>query len=133
MVLGSTPELVDLLVAREGLDVALIDHMAPAVSAMRGLGQQDWDDVGVTASNWLDEVSSFNGKMDVICGDNPFIFLKFSEQWCRLLERLYAYLAPNGRLLIRGFFKPEVPFNIDRYFHESLDRDRAARPESTVR
>lgn len=116
MVMGSTPELVDLMLRQGGLNLRIMDNFEPAVNAMRLLGKSDWTDVSIIMSDWLKRVDTLKNSLDIICGDNPFLFLKYLDEWQKLIEMLNFYLKPGGRIIMRGFFKPAELFDFDPYF-----------------
>ncbi|MBC2715776.1 MAG: hypothetical protein HF978_10750 [Desulfobacteraceae bacterium] len=130
MVLGATPELVDLLLGQKGLKVKIMDHFEASVKAMEILGHSDWSTVEISFSDWLTRADNLTAGINVILGDNAFLFLKFPNEWRKLIENLNSYLVEGGRIVARGFFKPGVTFNFQSYFDKSLSRIQAINQKS---
>ncbi len=124
MVLGSTPELVDLLLRQQGLRVVILDNFEPSVRAMEKLGQENWTSVKIILSDWLTKVNPLNESLDLILAHNSFIFLQFPEMWEKLFKILRGYLDINGRIVARCFFAPSRPFNFETFFEQTFNRLR---------
>lgn len=121
MILGATPEYVNLLLQEKAKTIVIVDYYGPNVKAMETLGGRDWSSVEVVHSDWMTENARMKGKFDVVFGDNSFIFTRYPEDWKRLFRTLFKYLKPGGRIIARCLFQPDVPFDYHRYVNELMD------------
>ena len=129
LILGATPEFVNLLLRRKAKKIVVIDHYEPHVKAMDILGGQDWSSVEVVLSDWRTENKNLEKTFNVILGDNAFLFTRYPEDWKNLSRILHGYLAPGGRFVLRSFFKPTKPFDFDHHLDETLKRVMEIRQE----
>ncbi len=121
LILGSTPELVDLL-NRRGCAVTIIDNNETVIKAMEILSQTNWAQVQIVCASWLEEQEALHGAFEVILGDNPLLFIRYPEDWHKLLGILKRYLVTDGRIIMRGFFRPVVPVAFEPFVEASLNR-----------
>ena len=59
LVLGATPELVDLALELNANKVVSVERNPEVMEAMRQLGKKDWTEVQLVAGNWLEEAPGF--------------------------------------------------------------------------
>lgn len=103
LVLGSTPELVDLAVALGSARVVSMELDAETIIAMKSLSKEDWEGVELICGNWLDQRKEFEGDFTFVCSDGGPMFLTFPDQWQRLFEVVHSYLALGGKLVTKAW------------------------------
>ena len=80
LVLGATPELVDMAL-RLGADrVVSIERNPEIMAAMRQLGEEDWSSVQMVVGDWLEHRSEFHAAFNCIVCDGGLLFLEFPGQ-----------------------------------------------------
>lgn len=96
LVLGVTPELVDLAVRHDARRIVSMERHQPVISAFRQLATEDWGRVELRCADWLEDDPDLHGQFDRIFCDGGLLFLCFAEQWERLLALMRRYLGANG-------------------------------------
>jgi SAM-dependent methyltransferase len=101
LILGTTPELIDMLLGT-GVDrIAAIERDPDTVEAMRRLATRDWAGVELIAGDWLDPRPAWRSAFDLVLCDGGLIFLPFPDGWRALLAVVGDYLKPGGRFVTR--------------------------------
>ena len=111
LVLGATPELVDIL-NDLGSPVTCLDWSADIFEAMRRLARTDWSRVRFRHGDWRSVVPDFANSFGCMASDGGPLFLHFPEEWRAVSSAAHGYLLPGGRWITRGIDWPrsEVPF-----------------------
>jgi len=122
LILGVTPELVDLAVRKKSSRVVAMDYSRPAFSAMRMLGRENWDLVEALRNEWQNFMPELEGALDIILGDGSLTMLAFPAEWEQILKDTHRYLVPGGRMILRLSFQPEEAFNLELYMKETFSR-----------
>ena len=98
LILGSTPELIDLAI-RSGVKIIVrIDQSMEILDAMEQLAEEDWDHVESHSRDWLSDNPPLAGQFDLIWSDGGPLFLPFPSHWSTLFERVASWLKPGGLL-----------------------------------
>ena len=80
MILGSTPEFVDLLISRNCLNIASIDNNKENhLSMLKLCNAQNKDKLSFVNSNWLNQGDEGKLSYDIIVGDISHYFLSFPD------------------------------------------------------
>lgn len=96
LVLGATPELIDLMIERQASRVVAMDISLETWLAVQGMGRHRWSDVEWIHGDWLTPAPALQGAVDVICCDGGTLFLDWPTGWRRLFEVAFETLAPGG-------------------------------------
>ena len=107
LVLGATPELVDMAVRLGASRVVSIERNPEIMAAMRQIGREDWSSVELVVGNWLDDRSAFHGAFNYIACDGGLLFLDYPGQWNCLFELVYTYLTPGGAFVAKEWAEPK--------------------------
>jgi SAM-dependent methyltransferase len=127
LVLGATPELVDMLVRLPACRVVSVDQSPAALPAMRKFAAADWSGVEAIVSDWRQPLPALEGSFDVAVGHGPFCFLPFPGDWRLLLDNLRRYLVPGGVIVSGEMFLPAEPFDFGRRCAAAVAEFEAAR------
>jgi SAM-dependent methyltransferase len=122
LILGVTPELVDLAVRKKSSRVIAMDCSRPAFTAMRIFGRENWDRVEALPNEWQIFLPDLEGTLDMVLGDGSLTMLAFPAEWEQILKNTHRYLGPGGRMILRLPFQPEEPFNLEMYMKETFSR-----------
>jgi SAM-dependent methyltransferase len=122
LVLGATPELVDLALQKGASRVIAMDWQAPVFPAMRRLGRENWEQVESLVSDWRTFVPELEGALDLVVGDGSLTMVPFPEDWETVFRHLWRYLVPGGRVFLRLAIRLEEPFDFDPYLDRTLAR-----------
>jgi SAM-dependent methyltransferase len=106
LVLGATPELVDMAVRLKAERVVSIERNPEIMAAMRQLGEEDWSGVQMIVADWLEQRHEFRAAFNCIVCDGGLLFLEFPGQWERLFELVHGYLAPGGVFVAKEWAEP---------------------------
>ena len=101
LVLGATPELVDMLLRSRVPRIAAIELHAETMEAMRRLASEDWSRVELVVGDWRDPRPAWESAFDAVLCDGGFMFLAFPDDWRRTLSTVHHALRPGGRLVAR--------------------------------
>jgi SAM-dependent methyltransferase len=102
LVMGATPELIDMLLA-EGVDrVAAIDAHPETMEAMRRLASEDWSRVELVLGDWRVARPAWASAFDVVLCDGGLMFLPFPDDWRKVLTAVHDYLRPGGRFVTKS-------------------------------
>jgi ubiquinone/menaquinone biosynthesis C-methylase UbiE len=114
LVLGATPEPRDLAL-KNGLKTYAVDISRDMLKKYTALMKYENHPNNIQKTgNWLD-MKFKKGYFNIIMGDASFNNLATRKQNARLLGKLKSMLAPNGFLVLRQFFKPQLrPIPIKR-------------------
>jgi hypothetical protein len=133
LILGATPELIDLAVAECARRIVAMDWSAPAFAAMRRLGRRDWSGVETLCWDWREPCPALLGRMEAVLGDGSLILLPFPRDWERVFRRLHEMLRPHGVVVVRCAFAPTAPVDAVACCQEAcraFDAACAAAPET---
>ena len=127
LVLGVTPELVDMVLDAGASRTLVMEIRAEAIQAMRQLAQRPWDGAEFVLGDWRDHRPELDGQFDVVIGHGTLLFLKHPDEWRAAIEHFRRYLADGGLLILRTFLMPPGGAAFDKTYHRILDRfDRVA-------
>jgi hypothetical protein len=102
LVMGATPELIDMLLA-DGVDrVTAIDGHPETMEAMRRLAREDWSRVERVAGDWRESRPAWASAFDRVLCDGGLMFLPFPDNWRRVLRLIHGYLRPGGRFVTKA-------------------------------
>ncbi len=137
LVLGATPELVDMALRLGAERVVSIERNPEIMAAMRQLGEEDWSGVQMVVGDWLEQRPDFHAAFNCIVCDGGLLFLKFPGQWERLFELVHCYLVPRGVFVAKEWAEPEgdrdyeiVKSDLIRTFeqqHSMMDAEQMAK------
>ena len=122
LILGVTPELVDLAVRKNASRVIAMDNHQQAFFAMRKLGRENWEQVEALRNAWQKFVPELEGELDLVLGDGSLTMLAFPSEWEQILKDTHRYLVPGGRMILRLSFQPDEAFDFELYMRETLSR-----------
>jgi SAM-dependent methyltransferase len=132
LVLGATPELVDMLLTEEVGRVALIDLHAETIEAMRRLATRDWSGVETVVGDWRDPRPAWDSAFDRILSDGGLMFLEFPEDWRRALTLIHGYLRPGGRLVITSTGMSPTEAGFGHHYARAIADFERERPALTA-
>ncbi len=128
MVMGATPELVDMLLCSAADRVVSFDAHPETIEAMRRLAGEDWSRVEIVVGDWCNPRPEFEFSFDLILCEGGLLFLAFPERWRQVFNLVRTYLKPGGRMLYKTFsVSPTVPSFLDQYA-QAIARFEADRP-----
>jgi SAM-dependent methyltransferase len=119
LVLGTTPELVDMALELKVKKVVSIERNPEVIEALRQLGTQDWTKVHLIADDWMEERPDFYSSFNCVVCDGGLLFLKYPGQWERLFKLVYHYLVPGGVFVAKEWAEPPGDRDYDQ-FKENL-------------
>jgi hypothetical protein len=128
LVLGATPELIDMAVELGASPIVSIEHFPTVIQAFRSLGKHDWSGVEFIAGDWLDERPQLHGAFTCVVCDGGTLFLRYPDQWDRLFAIVRAYLDPSGIFASRGWAEPPGERDYDSLVEEHIEAFNAAGP-----
>jgi SAM-dependent methyltransferase len=99
LVLGATPELIDMLLTEKIGRIAAIDRHPETIEAMRRLASQDWSRVELVVGDWRDPRPDWDATFDLALCDGGLNFLPFPDGWRTVLAAIRGHLRPGGRLV----------------------------------
>ncbi|MEM9303366.1 MAG: class I SAM-dependent methyltransferase [Pseudomonadota bacterium] len=100
LVLGATPELIDLALDLGSDRVVSMDWNADTFEAMRRTARNDWQRVDFVHQEWTSPKPEFAGQFGSVLCDGGAMFLP-SEQWEDVSSHVHAYLRPGGLWIAR--------------------------------
>jgi SAM-dependent methyltransferase len=106
LVIGATPELVDLALELNAKKVVSVERNSEIMEAMRQLGTKNWTEVQLLAGNWLEEHPDFYSSFNCVVCDGGLLFLEYPGQWERLFKLVYSYLVPGGVFVVKEWAEP---------------------------
>jgi len=107
LILGATPELVDMAVRLEADRVVSVERNPEIMAAMQQLAGEDWSSVEMVVGDWLEDRTAFHGAFNYIACDGGLLFLESPGQWNRLFELVYSYLATGGVFVAKEWAEPD--------------------------
>ncbi len=128
MVMGATPELVDMLLCSAADRVVSFDAHPETIEAMRRLAGEDWSRVEIVVGDWRNPQPEFAFSFDLILCEGGLLFLAFPEDWRQVFSLVSTYLKPGGRMLYKSFsVSPTAPSFRDLYAQAitRFDADRS--------
>src|SRR5262245_34450086 len=102
LVMGATPELIDMLLTEGVGRVAAVDGHAETMEAMRRLAGQDWAGIERVVGDWRIPRPAWDSAFDGVLVDGGLLFLPFPDGWREVLAVIRNYLRPGGRLVTTG-------------------------------
>lgn len=128
LILGATPELVDLANDFGCPHIVAMDWNADTFEAMRRIARTDWNRVRFRHGNWTISVPEFGGAFGCVACDGGPLFLRYPGEWRATSEAAYGYLEPGGRWVSRAVDWPsgDPPFEACLALH--VDEFLARRP-----
>jgi hypothetical protein len=106
IVLGSTPELIDMAVDAGAERIVSIERSPTVIEAFRELGRNDWSRVQFIVGDWLEDRPEFHSRFNCIMCDGGILFLQYPGQWSRLFEVVHSYLEPGGIFAAKSWAEP---------------------------
>lgn len=122
LILGATPELVDLAIERGAARVYAVDSNEPIFGAMRRLAGRDWSKVVPLVEDWRNLREDLCPDVDLALGDGSFCLVDFPDGWKALLGALKRCLKPSGTGIFRTMFNPVVPLDVAKCCADLLAR-----------
>jgi SAM-dependent methyltransferase len=101
LVMGTTPELIDLLLDKAVDRITAVERDPDTIEAMRRLATRDWAGVELVPGDWLDPRPAWRSAFDLVLCDGGLIFLPFPDDWRAVLTVVGSYLRPGGRFVTR--------------------------------
>ena len=98
LILGSTPELVDLAIRGGVKNIVRMDSSVEILEAMEQLAEENWNHVETHSRDWLSDNPSLAERFDLIWSDGGPLFLPFPSHWSILFEQVASWLKPGGLL-----------------------------------
>jgi len=127
LVLGATPELIDLLVEQRASELTVVDMCQEQWDAIQGFGRADWSSVEWICGDWLEPIASLRGRLDYVCCDGGTLFLEWSKGWRRLFEVAFDSLAPGGVFVTKAQDMTGYGATAREIFDDHVGRFEAAR------
>ena len=118
LILGSTPELIDLAIRSGVKNIVRMDSSMEILEAMEQLAEENWSHVETYSRDWLSDNPSWAGRFDLIWSDGGPLFLPFPSHWSILFEQVASWLKPGGLL--------ETKIQSPPFDAEETDRKRQA-------
>jgi len=127
LVMGATPELVDMLLT-EGVDrVAALELHPETMEAMRRLASEDWSRVELVVGDWRDARPTWNSAFDLALCEGGLMFLPFPDDWRRVLGVIHGYLRPGGRLVTTTSSVPPGETGFQDHYAQAIARFESER------
>ena len=118
LVLGATPELVDMALELDATKVVSVEHNPEIMEAMREVGKKDWTKVQLVVGDWLEERPDFYSFFNCIVCDGGLLFLEYPGQWERLFKLAHNYLVPGGVFVAKEWAEPPGSPDYDQFKEE---------------
>lgn len=122
LILGATPELVDLSIDEGVRRVTSLELKPEILAGMRRIGERGWKYVETLTGNWLDHRPDFDGAFDAVLCDGGLLFLDFPDSWRALLENIGRYLKMDGCAAVSAYCIPPDAPGFEEYKHDRLSR-----------
>ncbi len=107
LVLGATPELVDMAVSLRAGRVTSIERNSEIMIAMQQLSGEDWSSVEMIVGNWLEDRPAFRSAFNCIVCDGGLLFLAYPAQWEQLFKLVSGYLIRGGVFVAKEWAEPD--------------------------
>jgi hypothetical protein len=128
LVMGSTPELIDLLVRAKVDRVAAIDAHAETQEAMRRLASEDWSRVELVVADWRHRRPRWDAAFERVLCHGGLHFVAFPDGWREVLGIFHGYLRPGGRLVTSSFSVALTAMTARDAYTEAVAAFEAERP-----
>jgi SAM-dependent methyltransferase len=129
MVMGATPELIDMLLV-EGIDrVAAIDLHPETMEALRRLASKDWARVELVVGDWREPRAAWSTTFDLVLCDGGLMFLPFPDDWRTVLAVIHGYLRPGGRLVASQASVAPTETSFRDHYAQAIARFDSERPD----
>jgi SAM-dependent methyltransferase len=128
LILGSTPELIDMAVGAGAERVVSIERSPTVIEAFRTLAEKDWSGVQSISGDWLEDRPEFHGRFNCIMCDGGILFLEYPGQWDRLFAVVHSYLEPGGFFAAKGWAEPPGDWNSEELAETQIAAFKASRP-----
>jgi SAM-dependent methyltransferase len=128
VVMGATPELIDMLLT-EGVDrVAAIDLHPETMEAMRRLASEDWSRVELVVGDWRDPRPGWDCAFDLMLCEGGLMFLPFPDEWRKVLAVIHSYLRPGGRMVTTTVSVSPSEAGFQVHYAQAIARFESERP-----
>ncbi len=125
LILGCTPELVDMVLEENPLRVTIMDRFPPNVTAMKKMATKNWSRVEVIIRDWRTPLDDLTDRYNIVLGDGPFTFLRFPDDYLLICRNLNRYISDGGLVVIRNMVWMErSPDELDSYYRQIMNRLR---------
>ena len=123
LILGCTPELVDMVLEENPLRVTIMDWFPPNIAAMKKMAAKNWSRVEVIIRDWRTPLDDLKDRYNIVLGDGPFTFLGFPEDYLLICRNLNRYVSDGGLVVIRNMVWMEgSPDELDTYYRQTMNR-----------
>ena len=130
LILGCTPELVDMVLEENPLRVTIMDRFPPNVTAMKKMATKNWSRVEVIIRDWRTPLDDLTDRYNIVLGDGPFTFLRFPDDYLLICRNLNRYVSDGGLVVIRNMVWMEgSPDELDAYYRHIMNRLRECKLE----
>lgn len=129
LVLGSTPELIDMAVGAGSERIVSIERSPTVIRAFRTLAEKDWSGVQSIVGDWLEDRPEFHGRFNCIMCDGGILFLEYPGQWDRLFKVAHSCLEPGGIFAAKGWAEPPGDWNYEDMVEAHIGAFKASRPD----
>lgn len=115
LILGLTPELVDLALDLMPTRTSVMEIRQVAVEALRHLRGRDWSSVEFLLDDWRHQHQGLRESFDAVLGHGSLVLLAFPQDWLTTLKNVHDFLVPGGLLILRTFHMPSGghPFEVN--------------------
>jgi len=121
LILGVTPELIDLAITESIEHIAVVDIRGHAFEDLKIHASKDWESVEFIHSDWRANVPHFAAAFNLILGHGSFVHLEYPDWWIKTLDLLNLYLINNGKIVLRTFFRPNRAIDFRIFFQDNVD------------
>lgn len=106
LIMGLTPELVDLSVSKKANRTTVMEVRAAAIEELPLVAKEDWGDVEFLRADWRSRNANLQGRFSLVLGHGSFVHLDFPDEWISVLQTLSTYLLRDGRIVLKVFCRP---------------------------
>jgi hypothetical protein len=131
LVLGATPELVDMAVELGAETVASIERFPAVMEAMRQVATHDWSSVKMVPGDWLEDRPEFHVAFNCIFCDGGLLFLNYPDQWEQLFMLVRRNLEPRGVFVAKMWSEPPGDRDYDTLVKTLIASFQAGNTERT--
>ena len=123
LILGCTPELVDMVLEENPLRVTIMDWFPPNIAAMKKMATKNWSRVEVIIRDWRTPLDDLTDRYNIVLGDGPFTFLRFPDDYLLICRNLNRYVSDGGLVVIRNMVWMEGSLDeLDTYYRQTMNR-----------
>jgi hypothetical protein len=122
MILGLTPELVDMAV-RAGVERPVVYEVrGDVVEALKRMATEDWSNVEFLIDDWRNFRPELEAKFDVLIGHGTLLFIPYPDKWRAVLHYFHRYLVKGGVFISRNINRPEGGYPLEANYERILRR-----------